>query len=154
VIVEEENAAAAREIIDANLYMVLATADADGTPWASPVYFAPDEYREFFWVSRPQARHSRNISARDGRAVAIVVFDSSVPIGAARAVYMSAVAREVPENDGAAGIAVFSRRSLAHGAGEWTAKDVKPPAELRLYHATATEHYILGARDERIPVTL
>jgi nitroimidazol reductase NimA-like FMN-containing flavoprotein (pyridoxamine 5'-phosphate oxidase superfamily) len=151
--VDDENAAAAKEIIDANLYMVLGTADADGNPWASPVYFAPDGYRDFFWVSRPEARHSRNISARDGRAIAIVVFDSSVPIGAARAVYMSAVAREVPEDDSAAGVAVFSRRSRTHGAGEWTAKDVQPPAELRLYKATATEHYLLGARDQRIPVT-
>jgi hypothetical protein len=67
---------------------------------------------------------------------------------------MSAVAREVPEGDSAAGLAVFSRRSLAHGAGEWTAKDVQRPAELRLYQATVTEHFILGARDERIPVTL
>jgi len=152
--VEDKNAAAAREIIDANLYMVLGTADADGTPWATPVYFAPHEYRDFYWVSRPEARHSRNISARDGKAIAIVVFDSSVPIGTGRGVYMSAVAREVPENDGAAGIAVFSRRSLADGDGEWTLKDVRPPAEFRLYRATATEHYILGARDERIPVTL
>src|SRR5262245_15064976 len=152
--VEDKNAAAARETIDANLYMVLGTADADGTPWATPVYFAPHEYRDFYWVSRPEARHSRNISARDGKAIAIVVFDSSVPIGTGRGVYMSAVAREVPENDGAAGIAVFSRRSLADGDGEWTLKDVQPPAEFRLYRATATEHYILGARDERIPVTL
>src|SRR5262245_29605886 len=121
--VEDKNAAAAREIIDANLYMVLATADADGTPWASPVYFAPHEYRDFFWVSKPEARHSRNISASDGKAIAIVVFDSSVPIGTGRGVYMSAVAREVPENDSGAGIAVYSRRSLAHGAEEWTAKD-------------------------------
>ena len=30
------------EIIDAARYMVLATADEDGLPWASPVWFAPD----------------------------------------------------------------------------------------------------------------
>jgi nitroimidazol reductase NimA-like FMN-containing flavoprotein (pyridoxamine 5'-phosphate oxidase superfamily) len=151
---EEGNAAVAKEIIDANLYMVLGTADAEGNPWASPVYFAPDEYRNFFWVSRPEARHSRNIAARDGQAIAIVIFDSSVPIGAARAVYMSAVAREIPAEDSAAGLAVFSRRLLAHGDGEWRAKDVQPPAELRLYQATATEHYILGARDQRVRVML
>jgi nitroimidazol reductase NimA-like FMN-containing flavoprotein (pyridoxamine 5'-phosphate oxidase superfamily) len=152
---EGENvAAAARKIIDANLYMVLGTADADGNPWASPVYFAPDDYRDFFWVSRPEARHSRNLSARDGQAIAIVIFDSSVPIGTGRGVYMSAVAREVPVEDSAEGLAVFSRRSLAHGGVAWTAKDVRPPAELCLFQATATEHYILGARDQRVRVTL
>src|SRR3954452_16553290 len=48
-------AAAGREIIDSNLYMVLATADRSGQPWASPVYFAASGYRQFFWVSRPEA---------------------------------------------------------------------------------------------------
>jgi hypothetical protein len=32
----------ARGIIDANLYLVLATADGTGRPWSSPVYFAHD----------------------------------------------------------------------------------------------------------------
>ena len=55
----------AREIVDANLFMTLATADSDGRPWASPVYFSPAGYREFFWISEPGARHSRN--SRPGR---------------------------------------------------------------------------------------
>src|SRR5215211_4153515 len=56
--------ALARSIVDSNLYATLATADAEGRPWASPVWFAHDGYRDFFWVSRPEARHSRNVSAR------------------------------------------------------------------------------------------
>jgi uncharacterized protein YhbP (UPF0306 family) len=151
---EEHAVTAAKAIIDANLYMVLATADEDGNPWASPVYYAPDEYGDFFWVSRPEARHSRNIAARPGQAIAIVIFDSTVPAGTGRGVYMSAVARQLRDDETAEGLAVFSRRSLDHGQSEWTAKDVQPPAELRLYQATATEHYILGERDERVRVTL
>ncbi len=151
---EENDATAAKAIIDANLYMVLATADEDGNPWASPVYYAPDEYRDFFWASRPEARHSRNIAARPGQAIAIVIFDSTVPAGTGRGVYMSAVARQLRDDETVEGLAVFSRRSLDHGESEWTAKDVQPPAELRLYQATATEHYILGERDERVRVTL
>ncbi len=151
---DRANAAAAREIVDAALYFVLATADQDGNPWASPVYFAPADYRDFFWVSRPEARHSRNISARSGQAIGIVIFDSTAPIGTGRGVYMSAVARELRDDETADGIAVFSRRSLAHGGAEWTSTDVQRPAELRLYQATATEHYILDARDQRVRVTL
>jgi uncharacterized protein YhbP (UPF0306 family) len=151
---EEHAVTAAKAIIDANLYMVLATADEDGNPWASPVYYAPDEYGDFFWVSRPEARHSRNIAARPGQAIAIVIFDSTVPAGTGRGVYMSAVARQLRDDETAEGLAVFSRRSLDHGQSEWTAKDVQPPAELRLYQATATDHYILGERDERVRVTL
>jgi nitroimidazol reductase NimA-like FMN-containing flavoprotein (pyridoxamine 5'-phosphate oxidase superfamily) len=151
--VEENSVEVAKSIIDDNLYMVLATADEDGKPWASPVYYAPDEYRDFFWVSRPEARHSRNIAARPGQAIGIVIFDSTVPPGTGRGVYMSAVARELRDDETAEGVAMFSRRSLEHGDSEWTAKEIQPPAELRLYQATATEHYILGERDQRIRVT-
>ena len=81
-----------REIVDANLYMVLGTADAQRRPWATPVYFAPVEYREFLWVSRPGATHSRNIEARS--EISIVIFDSTVPINTGRAVYVSATAAQ------------------------------------------------------------
>jgi Pyridoxamine 5'-phosphate oxidase len=62
-----------------NSYMRLGTADADGLPWASPVWYASASYREFFWVSKPRARHSRNVTVRP--EVAIVIFDSTVPMG-------------------------------------------------------------------------
>ena len=147
-----DHVATARTIIDANLYMVLATADQAGRPWASPVYYAPAAYREFLWVSRPEAKHSRNLSARS--EVSIVIFDSSVPIGTGGGVYMSAVAQELAADEQAEGIAIFSRRSLAHGGHEWTLEDVRAPAALRLYQATALEHYLLGKDDRRVPVTL
>jgi nitroimidazol reductase NimA-like FMN-containing flavoprotein (pyridoxamine 5'-phosphate oxidase superfamily) len=150
---EQDQAAAARRIIDANLYMVLGTADQAGRPWVSPVYFAPAAYREFYWVSRPGARHSSNLRGR--RDVSIVVFDSSVPISTGQAVYMSADAEElVGDDECAAGIDVFSRRSLEHGGREWTPEDIRPPAHLRLYRATATEHFLLGRDDRRVAVSL
>jgi Pyridoxamine 5'-phosphate oxidase len=143
--------AVARAIIDANLYMVLGTADEGGRPWASPVYYAPEAYREFFWVSSPNARHSRNIAARAD--VGIVVFDSQAPIGTGQAVYMKAVAEELTAPESGRGIDVFSRRSVEHGGSEWTLEDVRPPARLRLYRAIASEHFVLGAHDERVPVS-
>ncbi|SDH35171.1 pyridoxamine 5'-phosphate oxidase family protein [Nonomuraea jiangxiensis] len=41
----------ARSLMDANLYAVVGTVDADGIPWTSPVYFATADYAEIFWVS-------------------------------------------------------------------------------------------------------
>ncbi|HKH39752.1 MAG TPA: pyridoxamine 5'-phosphate oxidase family protein [Rubrobacter sp.] len=61
---KQDLGALARSIVDSKLYATLATADAEGRPWASPVWFAHDGYRDFFWVSRPEARHSRNVAAR------------------------------------------------------------------------------------------
>jgi nitroimidazol reductase NimA-like FMN-containing flavoprotein (pyridoxamine 5'-phosphate oxidase superfamily) len=146
----DDPAALARAIVDANLYMVLGTADEEGRPWVSPVYYAPAAYREFFWVSRPDARHSLNVAARP--EISIVIFDSSVPIGTGTGVYMSAVVDEPAGAERQAGIDVFSRRSLAHGGNEWGLEHVEAPAPLRLYRATAREHYVLGAGDRRIPV--
>jgi hypothetical protein len=142
-----------REIVDANRYLVLATADAAGRPWSSPVYFAHIGHTEFLWVSSPEAAHSRNIAARPD--VGMVVFDSDAEIGTGQGVYMSAVAELVPDHAIAAGIDAFSRRSLVHGGHAWTRADVEPGAELRLYRARADRHWILakdGRPDHRIPV--
>ena len=51
---EDREAAIAREIVDRNLYLVLATSDTSGQPWASPVYFPHTGYQEFFWISQPE----------------------------------------------------------------------------------------------------
>src|SRR6266498_4803037 len=150
----ETSGAVVRRIIDANLYMVLATADAAGQPWASPVYFANSGYDEFFWVSSPDATHSRNIAARP--QVGIVVFDSQVPIGTGQGVYMLAMAQEVTGADLEQGIEAFSRRSLAHGGGVWTPADVQGQA-IHLFRATTSEHSILakdGRPDHRIKVNM
>jgi hypothetical protein len=144
-----------RDIIEANRYLVVATADAAGRPWSSPVYFAYIGLAEFFWVSSPDVTHSRNIAVRP--EVGIVVFNSQVAIGAGQGVYMSAAARLVENGEAARGIEAFSRRSVAHGGPEWTSKDLRPGAGLRLYQATADAHWILakdGRPDHRIPVPL
>ena len=150
--VEDDPAATARAIVDANLYMVLGTADPSGLPWVSPVYFAPAAYREFFWVSSPDTTHSRNLETR--AELSIVIFDSSVPIGTGRGVYMRATARELLGDERAEGIDVFSRRSLAHGGNAWTLEHVQAPARLRLYRAVAVNQYVLATGDRRLPVSL
>ena len=143
-------AALAREIIDSNQYMTLATADEDGRPWASPVWFAHEDHTRFVWVSKPEARHSRNLSVSPH--VGIVIFDSTVPIGGARAVYLEAAA-ELLEGDAAGHyVDVFSRRSEAIGGRAWSVEDTGPSATLRLYLASASAHYVLGENDERIAV--
>jgi hypothetical protein len=35
------------QIVDANQYMTLGTADASGRPWVSPVWYAPEGYAAF-----------------------------------------------------------------------------------------------------------
>jgi hypothetical protein len=56
--------AMARRVIDANHYMTLATRDPDGDPRLSPVYYTAARYTDFYWLSSPQAQHSRNLTER------------------------------------------------------------------------------------------
>jgi nitroimidazol reductase NimA-like FMN-containing flavoprotein (pyridoxamine 5'-phosphate oxidase superfamily) len=141
-----------RAIVDANLYMVLGTADQVGKPWVTPVYFAPLTYREFLWVSQPDARHSQNLQARS--EVGIVIFDSSVPISTGQGVYMTATAEEVAADRREQAVDVFSRRGVSHGGRPWTSEDVVAPAPHRLYRAIAVEQYVLDEHDNRVPVSL
>lgn len=146
---EQDLGALARSIVDTNRFMTLATADESGLPWASPVWYAPADYRELYWVSSPEARHSRNLAQRP--QLAIVIFDSHEP-GGWKALYMSAVAEQLVDVD--EGIEVFCRRSLEQGLPVWTRDDVLPPARHRLYRAAVSEHFVLDPHDQRLPVTL
>jgi nitroimidazol reductase NimA-like FMN-containing flavoprotein (pyridoxamine 5'-phosphate oxidase superfamily) len=140
--------AIARSIIDSNRYMTLATADEHGSPWASPVWYAPVEYREFLWVSSPEARHSRNLAARP--ELAIVIFDSH-RAGGWKALYMSAVAEQLTDVDEE--IQRYSRHGQAQGLREWTRDDVLSPARHRLNRATVSEHFVHDPHDQRLPVS-
>jgi len=143
-------AAQAAEIVAANRYMVLGTAGADGVPWVSPVWFATEDPGTFLWISKPGARHSRNITVRP--EIAIVVFDSSVLPGDARALYVAAVAAAVDGTERDAAAAVYSAASEAQGRVAFSSADVGPGGRWRLYRATATEQSVLGPGDERLPV--
>jgi hypothetical protein len=133
----------ARTIIDSNSYMVLGTADPTGHPWVTPVWFASEDYTHFHWVSSPEARHSENIAAR--REVAITIFDSTVPVGSAQAVYMAGSAEELTGAELDGGIGMFGRVSEAKIGRKWTLDDVVSPSLFRLYRATVSEHYVLIA---------
>jgi nitroimidazol reductase NimA-like FMN-containing flavoprotein (pyridoxamine 5'-phosphate oxidase superfamily) len=139
----------ALSIIDDNQFMTLATADASGAPWASPVWYAHAHHRDFYWVSSPGAQHSRNLEVRP--RVAIVIFDSHLT-GGWNAVYLSGTATELGEVD--EGIAIFSGRSVEKGFGPWERDRVQPPAKHRLYRAIASECFVLDPHDERLPVDL
>jgi hypothetical protein len=142
----------ARDMVDDGSYMTLATADHAGRPWASPVWYAHAGYREFFWVSSPEARHSRNLAGRP--QTGIVIFDSRAPIGTGQAVYLDATAEEATGDDVPRGIEVFSEKSRARGASGWSLADVQSPARLRLYRANASEAFVLDGRDQRISVQI
>jgi nitroimidazol reductase NimA-like FMN-containing flavoprotein (pyridoxamine 5'-phosphate oxidase superfamily) len=144
-------AAHALAIINANLYLTLGTADQDGRPWTSPVYYAPAGGREFHWVSATDARHSRNLAERP--QVSIVIFDSTVPPYHGRAVYALGEARELSGSDLDRALGLYPRTDRA-GATPVTREEVTAPAPYRLYRATASDLWVLCPREPRQPCPL
>lgn len=149
---ESQLAEIARAIIEDGDYMTLATADEAGQPWASPVWYAPVGCAELLWLSRPEARHSRNLAVR--RDLAIVIFDSSAPIGAGQGAYIEAVGEQVPESELERCVGLYSDRSQARGGPPLTVAEACAPALHRLYRALASGHSTNGFKDERVSVTL
>jgi hypothetical protein len=129
--------ARAREIIDANIYLVLGTLDPDGEPRLSPVYFTHIDYAEFYWVSSPDAHHSANVMRHP--SASIVIFDSSVPVGRGQCVYLRADAAAVPEQE----LAVHCRAAFSsdlRGGVAFTPDELSGDEPLRLYRAEATSY--------------
>lgn len=126
-----------RAILDANRYMTLATADEPGSPWASPVWYATEDYGEFFWVSSPDAR---------------AIFDSRQAPVTGEGVYIAATAVQLSGSALDRGLATFSRIARAQGPASWDRSDGQSPARHRLYQATAVQHFVLSDNDERLAV--
>ena len=145
-------AARAREIIDSNQYLTLATADAQAGRGRRPSG-SPTAATGSFSGSRSRTPDIPATS-RAGRRSRSSSFDSTVALGTGGAVYAEATAARLDGPDAAGPIEAFSLRSLECGGRAWTPDDVGPSAALRLYRATASSLFILGENDERIAVDL
>ncbi len=156
-----ELTAMARDVIASNRYFVLGTSHDDGHPRVSPVFFNHHEHQAFYWVSSPDAQHSRNL-ATDPRLNA-VVFDSSVPPPETRAVYLTGTAYEVAERDLETEIPLAFAQASSKGARSFSVEELSGDGDLRLYRfdvSTAEVHargrhpqWGMGI-DTRLPVTL
>ena len=75
----------ARTIINENLIGAVATINADGSPWVTPLHiFADDE--NVYWFSTLERQHSGNIK-NDGRA-SLALYDADTT-GGLKGVYIS-----------------------------------------------------------------
>lgn len=142
-----------RAVVAAQQYMTLATADADGRPWAAPVWYAVVARPEppgfaLVWLSRPEARHSRNLEVRPEAGIA--VFDSGQPAGTGTGVQLEALGAVLEGVAVDEAVEAFSAASVAAGGGPWSRVDVEGPGRPRLYLATVVRAYVLeaGAREE------
>lgn len=132
-------------VLAANRYLVLGTADGDGDPWVTPVFFAPLGPNRLVWVSSPDSRHSRNIARR--AAVAITVFDSTVDVGQAVAVYFDAAAG--PATPGETATALRALNSRLPQAKRLDGDDLHPHGPMVVYRADLRHRYVLVRGGDR-----
>ena len=127
-------------------YLVLATADGQGRPWATPLFYAAQHEHLVYWVSAPDSRHSRNIAEQP--TVAITIFDSRAPIGGAEALYLEGRAIRVENGERATALDILNARLPTRH--RLAMADVEVPAPLRVYRADVSRHFVLiRGGDER-----
>ena len=74
------------------------------------------------------------------------MFDSQQPAGTGQAVYVSATAEELADEDIGRGLEVYPGPP-ERGGRPMEPADVQPPSAYRLYRARVSEHSILCPRD-------
>jgi nitroimidazol reductase NimA-like FMN-containing flavoprotein (pyridoxamine 5'-phosphate oxidase superfamily) len=149
----DDPADAARRILEDNRYAVLATVDAAGEPWATPVWFAHRGLDVLLWVSSPDAQHSQALASVP--RLAVTVFDSGVEPGHGTAFYGRGRAGACPEEELADHLATFSGQGVAQGLRAWGVEDVSGAARHRLYVAHLDELSVLldvEGPERRVPI--
>jgi hypothetical protein len=147
----------ARQTLETVINASLATVCGDGRPWNTPLYVAFDRSLTFYWRSRVEAVHSRNIATSPD--VLLVVFDSMRPDASGHAVYVRGRARELGDEASvtkALQCLAERRHESAPQAGEFMA-----PQPRRVYEAVADEVWTNVVKegdghifDERVRVDL
>jgi nitroimidazol reductase NimA-like FMN-containing flavoprotein (pyridoxamine 5'-phosphate oxidase superfamily) len=151
-------AALARKTLARNRFLVLGTVDPSGRPRVSPVWFSLVDHRDAYWLSSPDAHHSRNIEMRP--EVSIVVFDSGADPHTGQAVYLEATASRVPDDE-LSDACAKAFRSVDPELSYTPESLADKPFVLYRARVTAAEIHVRGSdfgdgtgSDQRVPVQL
>lgn len=87
----------AKNIINQNQYMTIASVDKQGSAWASPVAYVFDKAFNLYWVSVPESKHQQNIANNPN--ISITIFDSHQLWGEGVGVQMGATVEQVSLKD-------------------------------------------------------
>jgi len=133
-------AADAARIINTIEYVTIATVDAAGRPWNTPVYSAFDAGVNFYWASDRGSVHSANILQNPH--VFLAIYDSTVPAGTGEGVFVKAVASMLEDRDDVnRALQVLDRRE---GGTPHAAEEFLGEMPRRVFRASATEVWING----------
>lgn len=83
----------AKAVMEESMYATLATCSKDGIPHVSPVYTGHDSEYNFYFSSSELSKHMQNI--QENNQVSLVIFNSMVPRGKGKGVFMQATVKEL-----------------------------------------------------------
>lgn len=145
----------ARHIIEKNKYMIVATSDKKGRPWAAPVFFAFDNKYTFYFLSAVDSKHAENI--KENPNVSIVIFDSTSPVGLSDGVQMEAKVSLVGEKDISKVIKTYCDRlfpdSSIPATQRYQPDEYMGASEFRFFKVEIVMAYVTGV-DRRISIDL
>lgn len=95
------------DILFSESYAALATVDADGATWSTPLVFTLNEAREVIWASASESLHSMNLGS--STLVGASIYDSGQPQNSPQGVYLQGTALEVPVGELDQAVADFYR---------------------------------------------
>jgi nitroimidazol reductase NimA-like FMN-containing flavoprotein (pyridoxamine 5'-phosphate oxidase superfamily) len=125
-------------MLQANMHMVLSTADKNGNPWITPVAYTFDKNNSLYWVSSKDSRHSSNIRAR--KEIAIVIYMTEPTRDA---VYIEAEAQELAnDTEITSAIEVINTRKQPDKYRVKSLTDVSGQASWRVYKAVPKTMYV------------
>lgn len=145
----------AKYIIGQNNYMIIATADNKGRPWASVVFYAHDVEYNFYFLSTIEAQHAENI--KENRNVALAIFNSTQRIGSVEEVQISGTASLVSGSELKRAILIYCNKlfpkSDVSPTERYRPEDYSEPSKLRFFKVEVEKAYATG-QDRREEVDL
>lgn len=103
----------AKEIIENNQYVTIATSDGKGKPWISPVVYAFDKDWNLYFISMTSSKHCKNIEVNEN--VAVAIFDSQQTWGEGIGLQIEAIAKTVKLKDIPKIIKLYAFRKYPYG---------------------------------------
>lgn len=120
-----------KQLLTASRYATVSTVDADGNPWAAPVWYVADDELNIYWWSAIGAQHSQNI-AHNSLAY-ITIFDSNLPEGDGIGLYIQATAAPIPDDELEGAINLYNASTQKF---KMSRENCAPLAPSRLYKAS------------------
>lgn len=99
------------ECMESTYFCSIATLGVEGV-WVCPVYFAYDDKFNFYFISQPPSRHTRNIK-EDSRVAAAIYSTAQDPGGDVKGVQLEGNARILPDQEVETAHTIYYKRKDA-----------------------------------------